>query len=128
MGIAFVTGTSTGIGMATAVSLARAGHTVYAGMRNPQPKGELQAAATQQNLPIHVVKHDVDADSSTRDAIGQVLADAGRIDVLVNNAGIGTMGLVEENDLIRFSVDDGNKLFWCSALHPGGPARNASAG
>lgn len=102
MGIAFVTGTSTGIGMATAVSLARAGHTVYAGMRNPQPEGELHAAATQQNLPIHVIKHDVDADSSTRDAIGQVLADAGRIDVLVNNAGIGTMGSVEETTLSDF--------------------------
>ena len=102
MGIAFVTGTSTGIGMATAVSLARAGHTVYAGMRNPQREGELHAAATQENLPIRIVKHDVDADSSTQDAIGQVLAGAGRIDVLVNNAGIGTMGSVEETTLSDF--------------------------
>ena len=102
MGIAYVTGTSTGIGMATAVSLARAGHTVYAGMRNPRREGELHAAATQENLPIRIVKHDVDADSSTRDAIGQVLAEAGRIDVLVNNAGIGTMGSVEETTLSDF--------------------------
>ena len=102
MGIAFVTGTSTGIGMAAAVSLARAGHTVYAGMRNPQREGELHATATQENLPIRIVKHDVDADSSTRDAIGHVLAGAGRIDVLVNNAGIGTMGSVEETTLSDF--------------------------
>src|SRR5215469_1708207 len=102
MGIAFVTGTSTGIGMATAVSLARAGHTVYAGMRNPQREGELHAAATQENLPIRILKHDVDADSSTRDAIGQVLSEAGSIDVLVNNAGVGTMGSVEETALSDF--------------------------
>jgi len=102
MGIAFVTGTSTGIGMATAVSLARAGHTVYAGMRNPQQEGELHAAATQQNLPIRIVKHDVDSDSSTREAIGHALAEAGRIDVLVSNAGIGTMGSVEETTLSDF--------------------------
>jgi len=102
MGIAFVTGTSTGIGMATAVSLARAGHTVYAGMRNPQREGELHAAATQENLPIRILKHDVDADSSTQDAIGQVLTEAGRIDVLVNNAGVGTMGSVEETTLSDF--------------------------
>ena len=102
MGIAFVTGTSTGIGMATAVSLARAGHTVYAGMRNPQREGELHAAATLEHLPLRIVKHDVDADASTRDAIGQVLAEAGTIDVLVNNAGIGTMGSVEETALSDF--------------------------
>jgi len=102
MAIAFVTGTSTGIGMATALSLARAGHRVYAGMRNPQREGEVHAAVTRENLPIRIVKHDVDADSSTRDAIGQVLAGAGRIDVLVNNAGIGTMGSVEETTLSDF--------------------------
>ncbi len=102
MGIAFVTGTSTGIGMATAVSLARAGHTVYAGMRDPSREGELHAAAAQEKLPICIVKHDVDSDASTGDAIGQGLARSGRIDVLVNNAGIGTMGSVEETPLADF--------------------------
>lgn len=102
MGIAFVTGTSTGIGMATAVSLARAGHTVYAGMRDPSREGELHAATAQEKLPIRIVKHDVDSDSSTRDAIGGAMAEAGRIDVLVNNAGIGTMGSVEETPLSDF--------------------------
>ncbi len=62
MGIAFVTGTSTGIGMATAVSLARAGHTVYAGMRVPSREGELHAAIAKEKLPIRIVKHDVDSD------------------------------------------------------------------
>ena len=102
MGIAFVTGTSTGIGMATAVSLARAGHTVYAGMRVPSREGELHSLAAQEKLPIRIVKHDVDSDSSTREAIGGAMAEAGRIDVLVNNAGIGNMGSVEETPLADF--------------------------
>ena len=102
MGIAFVTGTSTGIGAATAISLARAGHTVYAGMRNPQRRGELHEAVARENLGIRIVAHDVDDDASTRNAIGQALAEAGRIDALVNNAGIASMGSVEETPLSDF--------------------------
>ena len=102
MGIAFVTGTSTGIGMATAISLARAGHRVYAGMRNPQRHGELHEAIDREKLGIRIVAHDVDDDASARDAIGQALAEAGHIDVLVNNAGISTMGSVEETAVSDF--------------------------
>lgn len=98
MGIAFVTGTSTGIGTATAVSLARAGHTVYAGMRNPQRHGELHEAIARETLGIRIVAHDVDSDAGARDAIEA----AGPLDVLVNNAGIGTMGPVEETPLSGF--------------------------
>jgi len=79
MGIVFVTGTSTGIGMASAISLARAGHTIYAGMRNPQRLGELHEAIARENLGIRIVAHDVDGDASARDAIEQALAEAGRI-------------------------------------------------
>jgi NAD(P)-dependent dehydrogenase (short-subunit alcohol dehydrogenase family) len=102
MGIAFVTGTSTGIGMATAVSLARAGYTVYAGMRNPQREGELHAAVARENLPVRIVKQDVDQDASAREAIGKALAEAGQIDVLVNNAGVPTMGSMEETSIAEF--------------------------
>jgi len=102
MGIAFVTGTSTGIGMATAVSLARAGHIVYAGMRHSQRSGELHEAVAREHLAIRIVAHDVDDDASARNAIEQALAEQGRIDVLVNNAGVGTMGAVEETPLSDF--------------------------
>lgn len=103
MSIAFVTGTSTGIGMATAVSLARAGHTVYAGLRNPQREGELHQAIAQEKLAnIHLVKQDVDDDGSARGAIAHAIAEAGRIDVLVNNAGIATMGSIEETPIADF--------------------------
>lgn len=102
MAIAFVTGTSTGIGMATAISLARAGHSVYAGMRNPQRKGELHETIAREKLGIRMVAQDVDDDVSARGAIDQALAEAGRIDVLVNNAGISVMGSVEETALSDF--------------------------
>jgi len=102
LGIAFITGTSTGIGKATAVSLARAGHKVYAGMRNPERQGELHEANTREGLGIRFVTQDVDSDQSARDAIERVLAEEGRIDTLVNNAGIGVMGAVEETPVSDF--------------------------
>ena len=103
MAIAVVTGSSTGIGEATAVSLARAGHTVYATMRNPQTGGEgLLKVAAQENLPLRLAKLDVDKDESVREAFGAILAEAGRVDVLVNNAGVGQSGSVEEQPMEWF--------------------------
>jgi NAD(P)-dependent dehydrogenase (short-subunit alcohol dehydrogenase family) len=96
MAIALVTGTSTGIGLATAITLGRAGHTVYAGMRNLARAGDLQAVVAKEQLPISIVQLDVDDDGSVSSAIQQVLAARGHIDVLVNNAGIGGGGPVEE--------------------------------
>ncbi|HEX5412818.1 MAG TPA: SDR family oxidoreductase [Terriglobia bacterium] len=97
-----VTGTSTGIGLATALELGRAGHTVYAAMRNPGRAPQLGEAAARENLPVKVVVMDVDSDSSVADAVGSIHAEGGQIDVLVNNAGIGTFGSVEELPLDTF--------------------------
>ncbi len=103
MAIAVVTGSSTGIGQATAVTLARAGHTVYATMRNPEKGGqELRAIAEKEHLPLRPTTLDVDSDQSVGTAFAAILAEAGRIDVLVNNAGIGTMGPVEETPIEAF--------------------------
>jgi NAD(P)-dependent dehydrogenase (short-subunit alcohol dehydrogenase family) len=95
MGIAIVTGTSTGIGLATAITLARSGHRVFAGMRNLDRGQELRDVTTKEKLPITVVQLDVDSDASVNAAITNVLADHGSIDVLVNNAGIGGGGPAE---------------------------------
>jgi NAD(P)-dependent dehydrogenase (short-subunit alcohol dehydrogenase family) len=103
MAIAVVTGTSTGIGLATASTLARAGHTVYATMRDPETGGaELRAIAERERLPVHIAALDVDSDEPVRNAFAKILAEAGRIDVLVNNAGISGSGAVEETPIAVF--------------------------
>lgn len=102
MGIVVVTGTSTGIGQATAITLARAGHTVFAGMRNLDRGGELREITSKENLPINIVQLDVDSDKSVADAFRQILSESGQVDVLVNNAGIGARGYVEEAPISVF--------------------------
>jgi len=87
MPTALITGTSTGIGLETALHFARQGYRVFAGARNP--------AAVEKHPNIAAVKLDVDQDESVREAVGRVLQEAGAIDVLVNNAGIGMGGAVE---------------------------------
>jgi NAD(P)-dependent dehydrogenase (short-subunit alcohol dehydrogenase family) len=94
-----ITGTSTGLGFAAAVALARAGHDVFATMRNPARSPELQTLATNERLPITIVPLDVDSDDSVSNGVAKILALRGRIDVLINNAGIGPLGSVEETPL-----------------------------
>ena len=96
MSTILITGCSTGIGFATAERLARSGHTVYATMRNPQRAPELAKLAERDKLPITILPMDVDSDESVKAAVADVLAIAGHIDVLVNNAGIAPVGAVEE--------------------------------
>ena len=103
MAIAVVTGSSSGIGLATAATLARAGHIVYATMRNPKTGGEeLRALAAQEKFPLRFAALDVDSDQSVRDTFAKILSEAGRIDVLVNNAGIAQSGSVEETPVATF--------------------------
>ena len=102
MPIALVTGTSTGIGQATAIALARAGHVVYAGMRNLAAAEPLTSVASSENVRIVAIQMDVDDDGSVSRAVEGVTAAEGRIDVLVNNAGVGGGGPVEETPLVKF--------------------------
>ena len=97
-----VTGTSTGIGFATALELGRAGHTVYATMRNPGRALQLGETVAREKLPVKVMVMDVDSDTSVADAVAAIHADGGQIDVLVNNAGIGEIGAIEELPLDTF--------------------------
>jgi NAD(P)-dependent dehydrogenase (short-subunit alcohol dehydrogenase family) len=102
MGIVVVTGTSTGIGQATAITLARDGHTVFAGMRNLDRGGELREITSKETLPIHIVQLDIDSDNSVEDAFKQILREKGQIDILVNNAGIGGRDYTEEAPIAVF--------------------------
>ena len=102
MGIVVVTGTSSGIGLATAVTLARAGHNVIATMRNLNGAGELEKIVSAEKLSVTITSLNVDDDVSVDSAINQVIAENGHIDVLINNAGIGGGGPVEETPLTEF--------------------------
>jgi NAD(P)-dependent dehydrogenase (short-subunit alcohol dehydrogenase family) len=102
MPVAVVTGASTGIGLATAVALGRAGHNVYATMRHPALAPKLAEIAATEKLSITILPMDVDDDTSVGQAVAEVLTDAGRVDVLVNNAGVQGSGPIEEVPLAEF--------------------------
>jgi NAD(P)-dependent dehydrogenase (short-subunit alcohol dehydrogenase family) len=99
-----VTGASRGIGLAACLSLGRAGHDVFATMRNPEQAPELGDAASAESLPITISAMDVDSDESVHKAVGQIIAQHGPLDALVNNAGIERRGSVEELDLVEFKA------------------------
>jgi len=98
MSVILITGSSTGIGMATALYLAGKGHRVYASVRNLDRSGELRAAAAKSGRPIEIIPLDVNDEQSVKNAVAQILEREGRIDVLVNNAGIAPLGPLEEVD------------------------------
>ncbi len=101
MTVTVVTGSNSGIGRSTAIRLARAGHEVYGTMRDPARGGKLAELAAAAGVTVHPVALDVTDDASVRVGIGEVLERAGRIDVLVNNAGIGYNAVTEDLDLDR---------------------------
>jgi NAD(P)-dependent dehydrogenase (short-subunit alcohol dehydrogenase family) len=96
MSVVVITGCSSGFGYHSALAFARRGDRVYATMRNPA-KGDLAEVLRNEGLDAEVISLDVDDDQNVRDGIGGVLAREGRVDVLVNNAGVGgTGGAIEE--------------------------------
>lgn len=101
MAIVLITGTSSGIGLATAITLARAGHEVIATMRNPATGAELRKIVESEKLPVTIRALNVDSDESVATAVDGARSRHGHIDVLVNNAGVPGGGPVEE-----VTVDD----------------------
>jgi NAD(P)-dependent dehydrogenase (short-subunit alcohol dehydrogenase family) len=94
--VAVVTGSSGGIGYETSLILARNGFLTYATMRNLNKSENIKLIATKENLPIHVKQLDVVDDMSVKNAVQAILSETGRIDVLVNNAGYGLNGALED--------------------------------
>jgi NAD(P)-dependent dehydrogenase (short-subunit alcohol dehydrogenase family) len=90
-----ITGTSAGIGLQTAIVLAKAGHSVVATMRNLGRDTALREAVAADGLPISIFQMDVDSDESVAAAAAAIRSQAGAIDVLVNNAGIERTGAIE---------------------------------
>ncbi len=98
--VVLITGSSTGFGRLIAETLARHGHTVFATMRDPEGRNainstEIRALAKRESLPLHVLDLDVTDDASVDRAVRSTVEQAGRIDVAINNAGYGLVGLAE---------------------------------
>lgn len=87
-GVALVTGASSGIGRATADALLSAGYRVF---------GTSRRGAAESSGGITMLACDVTDDESVAEMVERVLAKAGRIDLLVNNAGVGLLGGAEES-------------------------------
>lgn len=98
--IIVVTGASSGFGALAVRSLARAGHTVYAGMRetvgrNAPAVAELGAFGAEQGVGVHAVELDVQSQESADAAVELIIAEQGRLDVVVHNAGHMVTGPAE---------------------------------
>jgi NAD(P)-dependent dehydrogenase (short-subunit alcohol dehydrogenase family) len=98
--VILITGASTGFGRLIAETLARHGHTVFATMRDPQGKNsnnaaELLALAERESLDLFTAELDVTSEASVENAVRATVAQAGRIDVAINNAGYSLVGLEE---------------------------------
>jgi NAD(P)-dependent dehydrogenase (short-subunit alcohol dehydrogenase family) len=100
--IVVITGTSSGIGRATAIAFAKKGDVVVATMRDVARAGPLLAAASAEGLELEVLPLDVVDDESVAACIDEVVSHHGRVDVLVNNAGIGFSGTLEELSVEEF--------------------------
>lgn len=98
--VVLVTGASSGIGAATAMKLKALGFTVYAAARRIERMQSLTDAG------IRVIAMDVTQDASMQAGVERIIAEAGQIDVLVNNAGYGSYGSVEE-----VSLEEGRTQF-----------------
>jgi NAD(P)-dependent dehydrogenase (short-subunit alcohol dehydrogenase family) len=95
--VAVVTGANSGIGRATAVHLATKGYVVYGTVRTLASAEKLNNMAAAAGVEVQLIQLDVADDASVARGIGEVLDRAGRIDVLVNNAGVGGNAVMEES-------------------------------
>ena len=96
-----ITGSSNGFGLKAAKDFDDKGHQVFATMRNPDGKNEAAKAELEgHSVHIKVVDMDVTKDASVTEAMYHILAEAGKIDILINNAGIMYLGITE-----AFSVE-----------------------
>jgi NAD(P)-dependent dehydrogenase (short-subunit alcohol dehydrogenase family) len=94
--VAIVTGSSSGIGYATSLLLAKKGFYTYASVRGINESVSLQSIADAERLPLKLIQLDVTDDSSIKAAVEKIVSEKGRIDVLVNNAGYALFGAFED--------------------------------
>ena len=95
--VAVVTGANSGIGRATALHLAQQGYRVFGTVRSLDKAGKLQARANELGISVELIEMDVADDASVQGGFADIFRATNRVDVLVNNAGIGGNGVVEES-------------------------------
>lgn len=98
MSVVLITGCSSGFGLASALAFARNGDTVYATLRNLAKQGPLRDAAAKEKLPVRIVALDVTQPLAFAPLVESIVAERGRLDVLVNNAGVLRSGAFEDLD------------------------------
>jgi NAD(P)-dependent dehydrogenase (short-subunit alcohol dehydrogenase family) len=94
--VSVVTGANSGIGRATAIHLAQQGHAVFGTVRSVDRAAKLRAMAGDAGVEVRLVELDVADDESVRAGFARILDEAGGVDVLVNNAGVGGNAVAEE--------------------------------
>ena len=109
--VAIVTGTTSGIGYETCLSLARDGYYTFATVRNVKKAEKILEIAKKENLKIEIIELDVDDEKSISAAIQKILSKKQQIDVLVNNAGWGLFGSVEDVPIKDFRAQFETNFF-----------------
>jgi NAD(P)-dependent dehydrogenase (short-subunit alcohol dehydrogenase family) len=109
--VAIVTGTSSGIGYETALALARDGFYTFATVRNAKKADKILQVAKKEKLNIESIELDVDDEKSISAAIEKIISKKQRIDVIVNNAGWGLFGSVEDVSLKDFRAQFETNFF-----------------
>ena len=111
--VVLITGTNSGFGWLTAHSVAALGHKVYATIRDTEGKNADKAKALAQVENVTVLDVSLTDETSVKNAIDTIIAAEGRIDVLVNNAGISAFGVAES-----FTTDDVQGMFDVNVIAP----------
>ncbi|WP_442591257.1 SDR family NAD(P)-dependent oxidoreductase [Pedobacter sp. AW31-3R] len=111
--VVLITGTNSGFGWLTANSVAALGHKVYATIRDTQGKNADKAKALSQVENVTVLDVSLTEEVSVKNAIDTIIAREGRIDVLVNNAGISAFGVAES-----FTTDDVQRMLAVNVIAP----------
>src|SRR5262249_43331536 len=109
--VAVVTGSSTGNGYETSLTLARNGFLTYATMRNLNKGENIKSLAEKEKLPLKILQLDVTDDISVKNAIQSITAESNRIDVLVNNAGYTVVGAFEDLSMEEIKALHETNLF-----------------
>jgi NAD(P)-dependent dehydrogenase (short-subunit alcohol dehydrogenase family) len=107
-----ITGGTDGLGKAAAIFLAERGrYRIFAAGRSAEKRLELDRLAIKQHIPMETLEMDVTSDASVTGAVQSVLQKTGAIDVLVNNAGVGYMAVVEDLKLEDLHAQFETNLF-----------------